>query len=209
MTVAATVGVLAIIRLRETSPPDDVAHALLAGGITALEVTLPTPDSLATIARWRDRDGLMVGAGTVRTAADAAAAIDAGAAFLVTPTIDDGVLDLAAERQVPVYCGAATPTEIETAARHPATTAVKVFPAGALGGTGYISALKDPLPDIALLPTGGVGPAQAQAYAALGCVGVGVGGSLVNEELVAGADWAALTGLARELVGAWRAGGGQ
>lgn len=202
----AGVGIVAIVRLRRQPVPDAVADALRAGGVGHAEITLPTPGALQTIARWQEREGLVVGAGTVRTAADARAAILAGARFLVTPTLDHAVLDAAAEHGVPVYCGAATPTEIDHAYRHRAVAAVKVFPAGVLGGARYITAVREPLHDVPLLPTGGVGAAEAREYARLGCVGVGVGGHLVDDDVVATAAWDRLEQRAAELVAAWSAG---
>ncbi|MGC0271686.1 bifunctional 4-hydroxy-2-oxoglutarate aldolase/2-dehydro-3-deoxy-phosphogluconate aldolase [Pseudactinotalea sp. Z1739] len=201
--MSTDVGVVAIIRLRRRSPPLEVLEALTAGGITRLEVTLPTPDARATITEWRDRTEAQVGAGTVRSADQAVQAISAGAQFLVTPTIDSGVLGAAAPAGRPVYCGASTPTEIELAHRHPAVAAVKVFPAGPLGGVDYIKAIAEPLDDIPLLPTGGVGAAEATTYAAMGCVGVGVGGHLVNDDLVADQAWAEIRDRAAAMVRAW------
>lgn len=203
------VGVVAIIRLRRHSPPLEVLEALTAGGITRLEVTLPTPQARATITAWQGRTEAQVGAGTVRSADQAVQAISAGAQFLVTPTIDSGVLGAAAPAGRPVYCGASTPTEIELAHRHPAVAAVKVFPAGPLGGVNYIKAIAEPLDDIPLLPTGGVGAAEATAYAAMGCVGVGVGGHLVNDDLVADQAWAEIRDRAAAMVRAWDDGVGR
>lgn len=199
------IGVVAIIRLRHLEPPDALYDALLAGGVRALEVTLPTPGSLAAIGRWASRGGSDVGAGTVRDAAGARAARDAGARFLVTPTIDDDVLSIATEAKIPVYCGAATPSEIERAHRGGAA-AVKVFPAGPLGGVSYLKAIMEPLDDISLVPTGGVGADNAASYASIGCIGVGVGSSIVAEELVAAAQWGQITERAAAVVAAWRRG---
>lgn len=201
----AEFGVVAIIRLREHRPPRELFEALRDGGITRLEVTWPTPGAREVIADWRGA-GAHVGAGTIRTAAQAVAAIGAGAEFLVTPTIDHGVLDAAASADLPVLCGASTPTEIERAHRHRAVEAVKVFPAGALGGASYIKAVTEPLDDVPLLPTGGVGRDEAYAYAVMGCVGVGVGGSLVNEQVVAAQDWSEVRRRAEDLVRAWERG---
>ena len=196
--------IVSIIRLRRTQVPDELVAALVDGGIEAIEVTLPTPGALDLVARYAGQPRARIGVGTVRDRAGALAARDAGAGFFVTPTIDPEVLQVAADAGIPVYCGAATPTEIETAYRHPAVQAVKVFPAGQLGGPGYIKAIMDPLDDIPLLPTGGVGLDNVADYAALGCAGVGVGGSLVSEADVAAADWNAIRDRAAQFVTAWR-----
>ncbi|GII92337.1 bifunctional 4-hydroxy-2-oxoglutarate aldolase/2-dehydro-3-deoxy-phosphogluconate aldolase [Sinosporangium siamense] len=195
-------GVVAIIRLRDREPVDAIASALLEGGVTLMEVTLPTPGALAAVTRWNTHPGVVAGAGTVRTAADAEAAIDAGARFLVTPTTVPAVLGLARAAGVPVACGALTPTEIDLAAGYGAA-AVKVFPVAALGGPGYIRAVREPLDDVPLLPTGGVRLADVPAYAGAGCAGVGVGGALVSAELAAGRRWADLTERARAFTAAW------
>lgn len=197
-------GVVAIVRLRACTAPVELYDALVEGGVTRLEVTLPTPDAETTIEAWTKRNGgVSVGAGTVRTAADVARATRAGAQFLVTPTFRLDVLDAAHAAHVPVYCGAATATECDMAWSHPAVVAVKVFPAATLGGPAYIKALKDPLDDVKFLPTGGVDPAAARAYAALGCVGVGVGGALVSESLVRDENWEKLRRRATDFCAAW------
>ncbi|MPZ95150.1 MAG: bifunctional 4-hydroxy-2-oxoglutarate aldolase/2-dehydro-3-deoxy-phosphogluconate aldolase [Propionibacteriales bacterium] len=202
-------GVVAIIRLRSLRPSDELLGSLLDGGVRSLEVTLPTPGSLDAVARWRDLvgTGVEVGVGTVRDAEGARRAVEAGATFLVTPAVCTEVLTVARETAVPVICGALTPTEIERAYAEGAT-AVKVFPVGPVGGPAYIAALREPLPDIPLVPTGGVGADDARAYAALGCVGVGVGSSLVEEAVVEAGDWAVVADRARSLVTAWEEGHG-
>lgn len=201
--LSTDVGVVAIIRLRRHTPPPELLQALTGAGITRLEITLPTPGSLETITAWQDLTGAQVGAGTVRTTAQAVAAIGAGAQFLVTPTIDTGVLGAAAPAGRAVYCGASTPTEIEQAHRHPAVAAVKVFPAGPLGGPSYLKAIAEPLDDVPLLPTGGVGVDEARTYAAMGCVGVGVGGQVANDDLVGAGAWEEISARAGALVRAW------
>ncbi|KMY23911.1 2-dehydro-3-deoxyphosphogluconate aldolase / (4S)-4-hydroxy-2-oxoglutarate aldolase [Actinobaculum suis] len=197
---------IAIIRLRETVVDDAVISAIIDGGITDIEVTLPTPGALEIVERWNSTKSAAIGVGTVRDAKGARLAIDAGARFLVTPTIDEGVLDAADASNVPVYCGAFSPTEIEAAYRHPAVAGVKVFPAQALGGPSYIKAIKDPLPDIPLFPTGGVNAGNAAEYRRLGCAGLGIGGSIVSEALVAEGNLAEITRRAAEIKEVWDSG---
>ncbi|MFH9230778.1 bifunctional 4-hydroxy-2-oxoglutarate aldolase/2-dehydro-3-deoxy-phosphogluconate aldolase [Streptomyces globisporus] len=198
-------GIVAIVRL-STPPPDDLLAALLEARTSALEVTLTTPGAEAAITRWRDLGpSALIGAGTVRTPDDARRAVAAGAQFLVTPTTSPAVLGVAAEARVPVLCGALTPTEIDTAWQH-GVAAVKVFPVDALGGPAYVKAVQAPLPDVPLVPTGGIDAASALAYAALGCHAVGVGSSLVSDTAVRDRDWEALRTRAADLVGAWHSG---
>ena len=198
-------GVIAIIRLRETELTDHVHDALIAGGLRAIEVTVDTPGSLSAVQRWARRSPALVGVGTVRTAAHADAAIAAGAQFLVTPTVMRPVLDTASRAGVPVICGAMTPTEIDTAWSLGAT-AVKVFPIDAVGADSYISALQGPLPEVPLVPTGGVNASLTRRYAELGCAGAGVGSALVDEQTVMQGDWHVLEQRADEFVNAWTSG---
>ncbi len=198
-------GVIAIVRLRSTEPADEALEHLLAGGITSVEVTLPSPGSLAAVRRWRSRPDVRVGVGTVLCARDAEAAIEAGAQFLVTPTTNLPVLSTATAAGTPVACGALTPTEILLAWESGAWT-VKVFPIDAMGGARYIRNLKGPLPDIPLVPTGGVSVATTTEYAEVGCVGVGIGTALVDETTVAEGAWHILTERAATFVAAWEKG---
>jgi 2-dehydro-3-deoxyphosphogluconate aldolase/(4S)-4-hydroxy-2-oxoglutarate aldolase len=198
-------GVLAIVRLREHEPCDAMFDALAAADVDAIEVTLPTPGSVAAVRRWVGRTSAAVGVGTVRTWDDAAVAMDAGAQFIVSPTFAGDVVAAGVERSVPVVCGALSPTEIDGAWQQGAT-AVKVFPVGTVGGPAYVRAVREPLDDVPLLPTGGVTVESAQEYARLGCVGIGVGGALVSEDVVADRRWSELTSRAGRLVAAWRAG---
>ncbi|MEO3755248.1 bifunctional 4-hydroxy-2-oxoglutarate aldolase/2-dehydro-3-deoxy-phosphogluconate aldolase [Streptomyces sp. B6B3] len=204
-TAPGPAGVVAIVRLN-TAPPDEIRTALVDAGVPALEVTLTTPGAEAAIARWRESGvAAQVGAGTVRTPEEARRAIRAGARFLVTPTTSPAVLDTAGEAGVPVLCGALTPTEIDAAWRLGAA-AVKVFPVDAVGGAAYVRAVRAPLPDVPLVPTGGVDTAAARAYAALGCRAVGVGGFLVSDGVAAAEDFDGLRTRAAELTAAWHAG---
>jgi 2-dehydro-3-deoxyphosphogluconate aldolase/(4S)-4-hydroxy-2-oxoglutarate aldolase len=200
--VTGVEGVLAIVRLRHHEPADEILETLAAGGVTRAEVTLPTPGALAAITRWSRRDGVQIGAGTVRSTDQARRAVAAGAQFLVTPTVALPVLEEAARLSVPVVCGAATPTEIELARAHGAA-AVKVFPARPLGGPAYIRAVREPLDDVPLIATGGVAINDVADYRGAGCTGVGVGGALVSETIVAEQNWADLETAARAFVRAW------
>lgn len=196
------VGVVAIIRLRSHRPDDDLLEALLDGGVTAVEVTLPTPGSLDAVRRWADDGRATIGVGTIRSPEDARRAVDAGAAFLVTPTTRPQVLEWVAGQGVPVIAGAMTPTEIDIA-WDAGAAAVKVFPVSTLGGAAFVRAVREPLDDVLLLPTGGVAVDSTEEFARAGCVGVGIGGGLVAEQLVADRDWRALTDRAASFVAAW------
>lgn len=203
--VPVSPGVIAIIRLRHIAPCEELIEGLVAGGVRIVEVTLPTPESLSTIRRWRARDDVLVGAGTVRTPGDVHSAADAGARFIVTPTTVPAVIAAARERGLPVTCGALTPTEIDAAASLGADW-IKVFPVETVGGPAYVSAVVAPLDDIALVPTGGVDARLAERYAELGCAGVGVGSWLVDERSVHAGEWHDIRSRAREITDAWARG---
>lgn len=191
---------IAIARLDDLSEAIAISQALLEGGITRLEFTLTNADATNVITEVRREfgDRLVVGAGTVLDAQQAHASIDAGAQFLVTPALLPHVITVARERQVPVACGAYTPTEILTAWRLGADL-VKVFPASSLG-PGYIKDVRGPLPNIPLVPTGGVNVNNCAAFLTAGAYTVAIGSQLVSKEIARKKDWAGLTALARQYI---------
>jgi 2-dehydro-3-deoxyphosphogluconate aldolase / (4S)-4-hydroxy-2-oxoglutarate aldolase len=171
-------GVVAIARRPDPSDLPIACDALLEGGIRALELTLNEPEdaaleALAAAVRHAEGSGLLVGAGTVLSIDAARRAIDTGAAFLVAPHVDTEVVAWAAERGIPMFPGAATPTEALTAWRAGAA-GVKVFPASSLGAA-FVRELRGPFPDLPLIPTGGVSAENAAAYIEAGAMAVGIG----------------------------------
>jgi 2-dehydro-3-deoxyphosphogluconate aldolase / (4S)-4-hydroxy-2-oxoglutarate aldolase len=176
------------------------ATTLFEAGVRLVEVSLTGPGALEAITRLARElpEGCVLGAGTVRSAADVERAAGAGAGFVVSPAVT-GVLDAARGAGVPILAGALTPTEIESAVAGGAA-AVKLFPAS-LGGPAYLAALRQPFPDVPLVPVGGVGRAEAVDYLARGAVAVGVGSPLLGDG-AAGGDQAALAGRAREFLAA-------
>jgi 2-dehydro-3-deoxyphosphogluconate aldolase / (4S)-4-hydroxy-2-oxoglutarate aldolase len=193
---------VAIIRLRAGTALLEVAAALVGGGITTLEFTLTTPGAIEAIKRCRAHFGeaVVVGAGTVLDAEDARRCLAVGAQFLVSPGFDPEVIAAAHAAGALAMPGAMTPTEILAAWRAGADV-VKVFPARSLGPR-YIADVLAPLPDVLLMPTGGVDATNAADYLRAGAVGVAVGGNLVDPAAVARADWATLTARAHALVAA-------
>jgi 2-dehydro-3-deoxyphosphogluconate aldolase/(4S)-4-hydroxy-2-oxoglutarate aldolase len=173
--------VVAIARGLDPSSMVDIAGALIDGGVTAFEVTLNSRSALDAIAAVRaavPAGRLLVGAGTVLDRASAEAAVGAGAQFLVMPHTDLELIDWAAGRDVPVFPGAFTPTEILAAWRAGAT-AVKLFPASAVGPS-FVRELRGPLPEIPLIPTGGVTAENAPDFIRAGAVAVGLGSWLTG-----------------------------
>jgi 2-dehydro-3-deoxyphosphogluconate aldolase/(4S)-4-hydroxy-2-oxoglutarate aldolase len=172
--------IVAIGRNLVRSRLEGVAEALLAGGVRAFEITLGSPDALAGIRAVAAKygDELLVGAGTVLDIEAATQALDAGARFLVMPHTDSSLVTWAAERGVPAFPGAFTPTEIVQGWRAGAC-AIKLFPAS-VAGPAFIREFRGPFPDIPLVPTGGVSADTAPAYLAAGAVAVGVGSWLMG-----------------------------
>jgi 2-dehydro-3-deoxyphosphogluconate aldolase/(4S)-4-hydroxy-2-oxoglutarate aldolase len=179
-------GVAAILRADSPDHLEAVAHELAAAGITCLELTLTTPGALEALMRLRRGlgAGVALGMGSLLDAAQAQAALDAGADFLVSPGVCEEVARAAGARDTPCYPGAFTPTEVVAAWRLGAP-AVKLFPA-ATGGPRYLRDIRGPLPDIPLVPTGGVALEQVADYIAAGAVAVGLGGPLIGDALRGG-----------------------
>lgn len=192
--------IVAIIRLRDGGNMPEIAAALIEGGISALEFTLTTPGAVEAIEACRARFGAqaLIGAGTVMDAAAARTSLEAGAQFLVSPHLDPAVVAAAHAAGALAMPGALTPGEIVTAWRAGADV-VKVFPIRAFGPA-YIKDLLAPLPDIPLMPTGGIDERNAADYLRAGAVGVAVGGKLFDPAAVAARDWQAITDRARMLV---------
>lgn len=192
---------VAILRSSSAARFADVSDVLVEQGIRAVEFTFTAPDVADAIRAYAARKpaDVALGAGTVTTVQQAREAVDAGATYLISPSLSLDVIEEGVRLGVPVLPGALTPTEILTAWRAGATM-VKVFPASAVGGPGYIKAIRGPLPDIPLVPTGGVSLDNAGDYLAAGATGVGVGSPLVADACQPGSDLDALAERARRLV---------
>lgn len=191
--------IIAILRGKTAEHVRTVAFTLAEAGFDCIELALTTPGALDALADLVASlpESVTVGAGTVRTARDAEQARDAGARFFVSPTANREVIDIAVATRTPCYPGAWTPTEVD-AAWQAGATAVKLFPA-ASGGPAHLRALRDPLPEIPLIPTGGVSAKNAADYMRAGAVAIAVGGGLLRNALEGG-DLADLTARARALL---------
>ncbi len=191
---APVIPVLVVDTVAQAQP---LAAALVAGGLPVLEVTLRTPAALDVIAEMSRVPGGIVGAGTVLTPEDVAAAKQAGARFAVSPGATDRLLDACEREDLPLLPGAATATEA-MALLERGYSVQKFFPAGAIGGAPALKALGAPLPQVRFCPTGGINAASAPDYLALANV-LCVGGSWVApKKLVEAGDFAAITELARK-----------
>lgn len=193
-------GVVAVIRADSPTQLMDVARALEAGGVTAMEVTMTTPDALKVIEAVTREMGsrILMGVGTVLDAETARMAILAGAEFVVTPVMKPDIIRMCNRYSKPIVSGAYTPTEA-LAAHEAGADFIKIFPADGLGPN-YIKALKAPLPQLEIIPTGGVDVNTAGDFIKAGCAAVAAGGSLVSKEILKSADWAKLTETARAFV---------
>ena len=175
------VGVIPVVRASSAEEAIQVVDAIKAGGVLVLEITMTVPGAVQVIEQLTERfgDEATVGAGTVLDPETARACIDAGARFVVSPALNLDSIAFCHQLDVPVMPGALTPTEIVTAWNAGADF-VKVFPCGALGSASYIKSLKAPLPQIELVPTGGVTLATAASFIQAGAAAIGVGADLVD-----------------------------
>ena len=198
-------GVVAVIRMKEPDRLRAVIDALAAGGLRALEITMTVPGAIDLIAQIAPTlpKGFLFGAGTVNDADTAARAIDAGARFIVSPVFRRSVIEACHTRDVPAMPGCFTPTEILDAWDAGADV-VKVFPATTLG-PGYLKDVRAPLPQVKLMPTGGVTVENAGDWIKAGAVAVGVGSALLDAQAIASGHYHVLEEKARRIVANVRA----
>jgi 2-dehydro-3-deoxyphosphogluconate aldolase / (4S)-4-hydroxy-2-oxoglutarate aldolase len=180
------VGVVPVLRAPSAEVAVAAAHAIEKGGVPVVEVTMTVPGAIEVIREMvkSSPSGVLVGAGTVLDPETARACMLAGAQFVVSPSLNVKTIEICRRYGVPVIPGALTPTEVVTAWEAGADV-VKVFPCSAVGGPKYLSALKGPLPQIELIPTGGVSLATAADFLAAGAFALGVGGDLVDTKAIA------------------------
>lgn len=186
-------GVIAIMRTKSSDQLIAAADAIKAGGVSVIEVTMTTPGALAIITEARHRYGpeMLFGAGTVLDAETARSAILAGADFVVAPTLNLEMVELCHRYGVPVVPGCYTPTELLTAWQAGADL-LKLFPAS-VGGPELIKAILAPLPQLAIVPVGGVDLTTAADFIRSGAAALGVGNSLINQKLLDSGDLGELT----------------
>lgn len=189
--------IIAIIRLSNSEPVFELAQALFRGGVKAIEVTMGTPNALEEIHKLSQIEGVIPGVGSVIDPQTAKAAIEAGAQFIVTPVSKPEVIHMAHQLDKPILSGAMTPTEILQAYEWGADI-VKLFPAANLGGT-YFKAVKAPIPHVPIMPTGGITVENAADWIANGAVCLGVGSTLVNQNLISQRDYKSITSAAKAM----------
>ncbi|MBD8498402.1 bifunctional 4-hydroxy-2-oxoglutarate aldolase/2-dehydro-3-deoxy-phosphogluconate aldolase [Paenibacillus arenosi] len=192
--------IVAIFRGYTGEAADEAAAALIRGGITLLEVTMNTDGAAAIVSRWRERFGeqVFIGAGTVIDEETAREALDSGAQFLITPNLDEKVIELAHSRGIDVWPGVLTPTEMVRAWKAGAPV-LKLFPLGSLGSE-YIREVRGPLGHIPLMATGGIDLHNVQQYWTAGASAFGLGSKLVRGDFIRAAAWQELEEHASEWV---------
>ena len=193
-------GIVAVIRLRDPAKLRAVVDAIVAGGVQALEVTMTVPGAVELIRGLAPTlpEGFLLGAGTVIDAPTAHAVIDAGAQFVISPVFRRAVIDACHARGVPAAPGCFTPTEI-LEAHDAGADIVKVFPATTLGPQ-YIKDVRAPLPQVRLMPTGGVTPDNAGDWIRAGAVAVAAGSSLLDSAAIESGRYHVITANARRFV---------
>jgi 2-dehydro-3-deoxyphosphogluconate aldolase / (4S)-4-hydroxy-2-oxoglutarate aldolase len=191
-------GLIPVLRADSSEHIMALCEALVAGGVTALEITMTTPNALACIgeAARRFAPRAVTGAGSVTTPEMCRATIQAGARFVVTPILRPEIVPVAKAADCVVVLGAFTPTEAQLAYEAGADF-VKIFPAE---NPAFIKSIRAPLPHLKIIPTSGVTLQNAPEFLAAGCVALGVGSSLVSPKILREQNWAELTRLAAEFV---------
>ena len=194
-------GLIPVVRAESADLAMRAVEAIKAGGVSVLEVTMTVPGAIGVIKQLTAAfgDEALIGAGTVLDPETARACIQAGAQFIVSPALNEETIAFCRENDVAVFPGALTPTEV-VRAWNAGADAVKVFPAGAVGGASYLKALKAPLPQIELVPTGGVSLKTAADFIKAGAMALGVGADLVDLKALREGNDGLITERARQFI---------
>ena len=195
------IGIVPVVRASSAAAAIAATEAVSKGGIPIVEITMTVPGAVDVIAQLVKSMGkeVLVGAGTVLSAEDGQRCLDAGAQFLVSPGFDRETVELANRAGILIMAGALTPTEVITAWKA-GSDIIKIFPCGTVGGAKYIKALKGPLPQIPMVPTGGVNLSTAADFLAAGAEALGVGGELVSPAALQSGNTQPITKAAQEFV---------
>jgi len=186
-------GVVGVLRAYDADAAVQASLAAARAGLRIIELTFTTPGVERAIHDLRAQlpPGVTLGAGTVLNAEQAGAAVRAGAAFLVSPHLGEDIMDVAEQAGVPYLPGVLTPTEV-TRALHVGASTVKLFPAGSSGGAAYLRDLFGPFPNLQVMVTGGITPAEVPTYRRAGALAVGLGSNLFPRQALAQRDWNAV-----------------
>lgn len=196
-------GLIPVVRAESAELAIKAVEAITAGGVNVLEVTMTVPGAIGVIEQLATKFGgkALIGAGTVLDRETADRCIQAGAQFIVSPALNEDTIAFCRANDVAVFPGALTPTEVVKAWKAGAD-AVKVFPASAVGGASYLKSLKAPLPQVELIPTGGVSLATAADFIAAGAFALGVGADLVDLKAIRSGQTEKVTQAARAYIAA-------
>lgn len=199
------VGIIPVVRVESEEEAIAVAKVIGDAGIPILEITMTVPGAVRVIEKLSKRygDEVLVGAGTVLDPEAARACIGAGAQFIVSPALNMQTIELCKQQAIAVFPGSLTPTEVVSAWQAGAD-AVKVFPCSAVRGAKYLRALRAPLPQINLIPTGGVSLSTAKDLISAGAWALGVGADLVNTRAIKAGEYDSVASKARSYVAAVR-----
>jgi len=179
------IGLVPVLRAESEEQALGIAAAIADGGVTVLEITMTVPGAIRVMSRLtKERPDILIGAGTVLDAETARMCMLEGAQFVVSPALNLQTIEMCHRYSIPVLPGALTPTEVVTAWQAGADV-IKVFPASALGGAKYLKSLKAPLPQVEMIPTGGVSLATAREFLEAGSFALGVGADLVDTKAMA------------------------
>ncbi len=191
-------GLVPVLRAQSEAEAMALAAAISDGGVTCLEVTMTVPGAVRVIARLKkERPEILLGAGTVLDAETARACVGEGAMFIVSPAFDEQTVHYCRDEGIAVLPGALTPTEV-LRAWNAGADVVKIFPASAMGGAKYLTALKAPLAQIQMIPTGGVSLATARDFLEAGAFALGVGSDLVDAKAMAAGQPEKVTATAKK-----------
>jgi 2-dehydro-3-deoxyphosphogluconate aldolase/(4S)-4-hydroxy-2-oxoglutarate aldolase len=195
------IGIVPVVRASSPQQALRAAEAVSAGGIPIVEITMTVPGAIDVIAQLAKtaRSQVLIGAGTVLDAETAKRCVGAGAEFLVSPGFDAETVAVAKKMDRLIMAGALTPTEV-LAAWKAGSDFVKIFPCGSVGGAKYIKALKGPLPQVPMVPTGGINPTTAADFILAGAAALGIGGELVSKSALESGRVDEITQAARSYV---------
>jgi len=195
------IGIVPVVRAKSAKQAQLAAEAVCAGGIPVVEVTMTVPGAVELIAQLVKASGaeILIGAGTVLDAETANRCLDAGAQFIVSPGFDLETVRFVKQQGALMMAGALTPTEVISAWKA-GSDFVKIFPCGSMGGAKYLKALKAPLPQVPMIPTGGVNLETAGDMIRAGAEALGIGGELVSASALASGDTQPITDAARKYV---------
>lgn len=192
------VGLIPVLRAKSAAQAHAVVEAMIAGGVTIVEVTMTVPGAIGLLKELKKEygDKLLLGSGSVTNGEDAQSTIDAGAEFVVSPSLHPDVIAVTKNNGKLSVPGALTPTEVFNARREGADY-IKIFPCSAMGGASYLKALLAPFPNLKLIPTGGVTLENAESFLRAGARALGVGSDLVNMAAIEAGKPEAITETAR------------